>query len=524
MQHPVFAPESGLSMSQEQASLWQQVLQHSVSGLVGFIAERDEAGQISNLRYSFINKVALRDTFSIGRQADEEQVIGRYVTDFFPTIRGSVIWRTYLDVIETGTAQRLEQKYTLNGRDVWIAQSVAPFGQDGLLLSYSETSELHNTAHRLTNQSALLNEILNSSPNAIAVFEAIRDGAGKLVDFRTTLVNRMVERLSGLPAHSFINTQLSQIHPLTPESFERLNNLLITGESVHVEHFVPGASVWLDVTLTRLNDGFVATLQDITAAKQAQQQLETAIQNLHRSNQHLEEFAYVASHDLQEPLRKIVAFGDVLQHQYADQLSLSATDLVGRMQKSANRMRSLVNDLLTYARLSNKPDGFGLVDLNHLIASVADDLEVTIQDKQAEVTLDTLPTVWGDTVLLRQLFQNLLSNGLKFHQPGQAPVVRIEGHVATPDECRTYLSATDASQAGRRYALIDVVDKGVGFDERYLDRIFTIFQRLHPLNQYVGTGMGLAICRKVVDIHGGHITAISQPGHGAIFRLLLPMQ
>ena len=511
-------------MTQEQASLWQQLLQHSVSGLVGFKAERNEEGQICNLRYSFINKVALRDTFSIGQQIEEKELIGRCVTDFFPAIRESGIWRTYINVLETGNAQRLEQKYTLNGRDVWVAQAVAPFGQDGLLLSYSETSELHDTAHRLTHQSALLNEILNSSPNAIAVFEAVRDSAGALIDFRTTVVNRMVEVLSGLPADSFINTRLSQIHLLTPDSFERLTNLLITGESVRFEHFVPGASIWLDVTLTRLNDGFVATLQDITAAKQAQQQLEMAIQNLHRSNQHLEEFAYVASHDLQEPLRKIVAFGDVLQHQYADQLSVSAADLIGRMQKSASRMRTLVHDLLTYARVSNKPDTFGLVDLNHLIASVAEDLEVTILDKKAEIIIETLPTVWGDALLLRQLFQNLLSNGLKFHQPGQSPVINIQGHVATTDEYLTYLSATDASQAGRRYALIDVIDNGIGFDERYLDRIFTIFQRLHNFNQFAGTGMGLAICRKVVDIHGGHITAISQPNHGATFRLLLPMQ
>ena len=512
----------------EQASVWQQVLAHSVNGLVGLTAVRDGAGRIINFRYRFINQIALRDTFW-NNPADSHDITGKLLTEFFPSIQKTGLWQTYVGVVETGQPRRVEQHYNLDERDIWVSQSASSFGPDSLLLSYTETSELHIAARRVTRQSELLNGVLNSSPNGIIVFEAVRNAQKQITDFQTILVNQMVETMTGQKTSYFLEHSLSAIYSINLNRMNRLRELIDTGEPIHFDEFSPSLSRWLDMTLTRLNDGFVATVKDITTEKQIRQQLEDAVQELHRSNQNLEQFAYVASHDLQEPLRKIVSFGDVLNDQFANEMSESATDLIRRMQRSAGRMRSLVQDLLTWARLSGNNETFALIDLNHLMASVADDLEMTVADQRATLTIGPLPAVWGAPALLRQLFQNLLSNALKFHQPGPdgeapTPCVSIRGHVATDDELPAGLLLADSAQSGRRYAVVDVIDNGIGFDERYLDRIFTIFQRLHGQMHFPGTGVGLAICRKVVDLHNGHITAISREGAGTTFRLVLPMQ
>ncbi|AQG80355.1 sensor histidine kinase [Spirosoma montaniterrae] len=525
---PISSPPPNETQS---PTAWQQVLAHAVDGLVGLIAVRennDPAGNIIDFRYDFINEVALRDTFR-RNPANRHDIRSRLLTEFFPSIRESPIWQTYVNVVETKQASRVEQHYNLDERDIWVIQSAAPYGTDGLLLSYAETSDLHHAARRLARQTNLLNGVLNTSPNAIVVFETVRNERNQAVDFRVALANPMFETLTGRDSAYFLNLSINEIYPIGPNRLQRLRDLLETGHLIHFDEFMPAISRWLDITLTRLNDGFVATIQDVTTEKQVRQQLEATVHELHRSNQNLEQFAYVASHDLQEPLRKIVSFGDVLNDQFADSMSESAADLIRRMQRSAGRMRSLVQDLLTYARLSGHADSFGLIDLNSLVVSVIDDLEFTIHDRRAIIEVETLPAVWGDAALLRQLIQNLLSNALKFHPPKRdastvVPRVVVRGCVAAEDALPAELANTDASQAGRRYAMIEVEDNGIGFDEKYLDRIFTIFQQLHGRMDYGGTGMGLAICKKVIDIHKGHISATSKMGSGATFVLYLPMQ
>ncbi|WP_338875608.1 ATP-binding protein [Spirosoma sp. SC4-14] len=528
-QPQVVQPGFGLS-TEESALLWQQVLTHSINGLVGLVAVRDDTSPhraIVNFRYLFMNQTALRDTLQNNNPANNP-ITGQLLTDFFPFIRESKLWQTYIKVVETGEASRVEQSFRIGDREAWVIQSASAFGTDGLLLSYTDTSDLHQTARRLAQQTTLLNGVLNSSPNAIVVFEAIRSPQQAITNFQVTLANRQFETLAGQATVRFTGLMLTDFYPLKPERMVRLCERIDAGQSVEIDEFIPMLNRWFHITLTPLNDGFVATLQDITASKQMHQQLEATVQELHRSNESLEQFAYVASHDLQEPLRKIIAFGDVLSNQFSNELSEPASDLIRRMQGSARRMRSLVQDLLTYSRLSGDTKTFGLVDLNQLIASVAEDLELAILDQKAQLTTGHLPLVWGDASLLRQLFQNLLSNALKF-QKAQTdgtkipPFITVNGYAATEAELPDGFLKTDAFQIGKRFAVISVKDNGIGFDERYLDRIFTIFRRLHGRMHYTGTGTGLAICKKVVDIHGGYITASSQEGHGATFRVYLPL-
>jgi PAS domain S-box-containing protein len=255
--------------------------------------------------------------------------------------------------------------------------------------------------------------------------------------------------------------------------------------------------------------------------QQRTQELDDMNDVLRRSNENLEQFAYIASHDLQEPLRKIQQFGDLLLNQYQDQLG-TGVDYLQRMQLAAWRMSTLIRELLSFSRIStsNHQHWDQQVALGTLITSIEDDLSVAIQESGTLIESDTLPTIQGDELQLRQLFQNLLSNAIKFRRPGIVPRIRITCAIVSAD--RLPASAVPVSREGQFYC-IDVRDNGIGFDEKYLDRIFQVFQRLHTKQQYQGTGIGLAICEKVVTNHGGAIQASSQPGQGATFSIYLPV-
>ncbi|GAB3998091.1 hypothetical protein GCM10028807_44860 [Spirosoma daeguense] len=245
----------------------------------------------------------------------------------------------------------------------------------------------------------------------------------------------------------------------------------------------------------------------------------TAINNdLRRSNENLEKFAYIASHDLQEPLRKIQSFGDILKGQYGPQLGEGVTYLE-RMQMASSRMSLLIRDLLAFSRISTRQETANPVSLNRVIDEVIDNLEVAITQANAQIRLTGLPTILGDESQLRQLFQNLLSNALKFQKPDVVPIIQILSHEIDLNELPATARPVRLSPI---YHCIEIIDNGIGFDQKYIDRIFQVFQRLHGRNEYAGTGIGLAICEKVVSNHGGAITAHSRPGEGATFIIYLP--
>jgi PAS domain S-box-containing protein len=247
--------------------------------------------------------------------------------------------------------------------------------------------------------------------------------------------------------------------------------------------------------------GLTMITTDITDLKRAQLRLE-------QSNRELESFAYVASHDLQEPLRKIQTFAERLKATCAAALGPTGLDYLERMHGAATRMRGLIDDLLSFSRVSSKAQPFARVDLTGIVHEVLGDLESTIEKAGATVSVGPLPTLEADPTQMRQLFQNLLSNALKFRREDVAPSISVRG-------------TTDVQ--GFR-CVLEVEDNGIGFDEKYLERIFNVFQRLHGRGQYEGTGIGLAICRKIVERHGGEISARSSPGNGATFLITFPLQ
>lgn len=265
--------------------------------------------------------------------------------------------------------------------------------------------------------------------------------------------------------------------------------------------------------------GIQGIARDITERKLAEEQLKQFAEKLETSNRELEGFAYIASHDLQEPLRKIQAFGDRLKAKCGHTLNREAFDYLDRMQGAAKRMQTLVIDLLKLSRVTTRARPFIRVDLSQIVKEVVSDLELQIEQTGGTVKTGYLPTIEADPTQMRQLFQNLIGNALKFHRPGDSPIVKVEDDLLCERDKR---AGRDKEPA--EFCRIIIEDNGIGFDEKYIDRIFAPFQRLHGRSEYDGTGIGLTVCQKIAQRHNGTIFAESTPGDGARFVISLPMR
>ena len=254
----------------------------------------------------------------------------------------------------------------------------------------------------------------------------------------------------------------------------------------------------------------------------SQQLLEHQVHRLNVSNKELEQFAYVASHDLQEPLRKIMAFSERIGTKLVGEKNEELINYLERLNKSASRMRTLIQDLLTYSRSTRVLDANELIDFNELFKSVIEDLEVSITTQKAIVTIAKMPSNRGTQTQLRQLFQNLISNSLKFHKENKIPVIKIWAEWKTVDAIIEKKWVDSFNLSYSHYLCIFVQDNGIGFEQQYLEQIFVIFQRLHARVEYEGTGIGLAICKKIAENHGGFITAESIPDDHTVFIVGLP--
>lgn len=248
----------------------------------------------------------------------------------------------------------------------------------------------------------------------------------------------------------------------------------------------------------------VQALKDNAELKETQAAMQKVIEDLNNSNKQLEQFAYVASHDLQEPLRKIAFYSDILKRKYASVMTGDGSVYLDSMLRSAERMRQMVTDILTYSTISNKPI-MTTVDMNEVITDAVQDLEIAISERNAKINIEALPTLTGNAPQLKQLFENLLSNSLKFVSKDRVPEISLTSQI-TDGRVRIFFK-----------------DNGIGFEEQYLDKMFDLFQRLHTRDKFSGTGIGLTICKRIVDLHHGSITAKSNLGEGATFIIDLPM-
>jgi PAS domain S-box-containing protein len=264
---------------------------------------------------------------------------------------------------------------------------------------------------------------------------------------------------------------------------------------------------------------YLGNTQDVTQLKETQRKLEEKINELNASNNDLEQFAYVASHDLQEPLRKIRAFGDRLTTRFAGQIAEEGQDYIGRMQNAAERMQTLIDDLLAFSKVTRQTKEFLPVDLNQLINKVLHDLDYTVESSGAKINVTVNEQVDGIASQLAQVFQNIISNSLKFTKPNIQPLIQISSETVMGSSI-----ALKGISPNQLYCVVNITDNGIGFDESYAGKIFDLFQRLHSRTEYKGTGIGLAICKKIVENHAGFIFARSKEGEGASFFIVLPLK
>lgn len=256
-------------------------------------------------------------------------------------------------------------------------------------------------------------------------------------------------------------------------------------------------------------------IEDVSERRRAERLLQIHVQKLEWSNRELQDFAYIASHDLQEPLRAIQAFGERLKTRAGDDLPEESRDYLERMLRAASRMRTLIHDLLEFSRVTTKARPFAPVDLTLIAQQALADLATRCEETQGRVEMGPLPALEADATQIRQLLQNLIDNGLKYGRDDVPPVVTVSCEI---------LREEDVLRAETRdMCRIEVRDNGIGFEEKYAERIFAPFQRLHSRGRYDGTGIGLAICRKIVERHGGRIQAQSVPGEGSLFTIMLPV-
>jgi light-regulated signal transduction histidine kinase (bacteriophytochrome) len=267
---------------------------------------------------------------------------------------------------------------------------------------------------------------------------------------------------------------------------------------------------------------WIGAFTDIHDQKTLAQKLEKLVsertKELHRSNEDLLQFAHVASHDLKEPVRKIRTFGSRMMHEYGNQLPANAKLYLFKMESAAERMYAMIDGVLSYSTLNAMQQANESVNLSELMQNIITDLEVLIQEKSATITSDHLPTISGSSILIYQLFYNLINNSLKFVAPGVAPVIRISQQTLS----RSAVTARSLD-AGRTYIKITLRDNGIGFHQHDARRIFQTFARLNPKDQFEGTGLGLALCKKIAERHGGLIEADSKFGEGASFSVILPL-
>lgn len=449
--------------------------------------------------------VEVNPAFETITQLSRQQVIGKTIRAIFPDIDADWIARNAA-VAATGEYFRLEGLDQRTNK--YIETLLYRIGENRVAALTVDASERWRSQEALRQSEARLRRLVDA--NIIGIMYTGLDG-------RITVANDAFLDMVGYTRQELEAGQVNWIK-MTPPEYQDLDE-----HAIHEAHERGACTPYEKVYLRK--DGipvpillgfayfaedeapFVCFVLDLTPQKRAEAAVKEYASQLEHSNRELQNFAFVASHDLQEPLRKIQAFGERLNVNLNDRLDDQSRDYLERMLNASVRMRTMINDLLSLSRVTTQGRPFERVDLNRLVGEVLSDLEMRIERSGGQVAVDDLPVIDADPTQMQQLFQNLIGNALKFHKPGVPPRVKVYKQFSSDI----------------RQVIICVEDNGVGFEEQYAERIFQPFQRLHGMGEYEGSGMGLAICRRIVERHSGTITASSTPGEGAVFQISLPV-
>lgn len=501
------------------ASLWQKALDLSASAILVYELVKPDDGSTPRYLIQLANRRAEQMTgFS------QNELVGRFANELFPNSSDHLMWVDIEQVVRTGEPLRREFFYhfSQSGLAAWFDVSVEPTeDRSAVVVSFSDITEWKQTQQSLLSDSILFRALSSTVPEmgvvAVDFFRKISLANGSLPSLFTST------DASDLIGRRFLDT-------ISPDYVADWDHYIGTAFAEEKHYFTEnwgGCRCEVYVGPVRNASGHVVMVlvvyKNVSEEYQQQLALQQANMSLQRSNESLERFAYVASHDLQEPLRKIRAFGDLLKNRYADLIDDMGRDMIGRMQSAAIRMDDLIRSLLSFSRINTLIVTPEIVSLDELFAGIQADLEVIIQEKNAVVTIvSPLPMVPGDETQLRQLFQNLLTNALKFMAAGIEPRVLVSARIVTGDDV-PHKPDTSYSFPGC-FAEISITDNGIGIAQENLEAIFGLFTRLHSRVNYAGTGIGLATTKRVVENHGGSITVESEEGKGTTFRVYLPVE
>lgn len=500
---------------EEQKRLMDNILTRSSNAITVGEMIRDKSGRIVDIKTILVNDAAERHT-GIPKDLYLVQTNG----EVDPGFLHSSFFALCVECMQTGESALTQYYLETTGR--WIEVSISKMDEEHQIYIFTDVTSIKQAQMRVEQAAEQLNAVFNASQSGMFIFAPVKDDDGEVVDFRFVITNTSFAAYVGQTPAVLQGELGSTWFPgyLTNGVFDMYKKTYLTGEALRqdVHYNVDQHDLYLDLMSTKVQDEVLVTFTDYTNIKKAQLQLEKLVEELRQSNIKLEEFAHAASHDLKEPIRKMHVFTDRLKNSLAERLNDDESKLLERVQDATQRMTVLVDDLLMYSQVSMKVHQTEDVDLNEKLQQVIADLEVPIEEKGARIEVEPLPVIKGYRRQLQQLFQNLLSNALKYSKPGVPPVITITATVATEGETPFALSQD------KTYHLIQVKDNGIGFEQVYAERIFQLFQRLHGKTEYPGTGIGLAIARKVVENHQGYIWAESKAGEGATFGVLLPVE
>lgn len=485
-----------------------------------------------NLRIRKFNPVAVKMINLI------ETDIGRPIEHFSTNLQN---YKNFIGDIHhvISSGNQLEKEVVLSNGSPNLMKIMPYMRQDkkveGVIITFIDISNIKE----LNN---IIKAVFNSSISAIMAFKAVRKES-KVVDFKWVTANYASDELLGKARQAYMGKSLKEVFPeiLKKGFFEKCVKVLKTGQPLRIEMQLSDekdSPIWYNVIVTQMMDGIVISLTNINDQKKAEEklrhnyaelmkikenyyqlnvELQKTNQELEVSNTELLQFASVASHDLKEPLRKIHMFSNLVRDNYLDEMSPEACSYIDRVVQASSRMTKLVNDLLSFTRLSGE-SRYEVKNLNVIVEEVVSDLELSIAAKKAKIEVADLPSVEMVPGQVRQVFQNIISNSLKFSRP-DVPV-----HIQITSERISEPTFIDANDVNGNYCRITIKDNGIGFDKQYAEKIFTIFQRLNPDDKYDGTGIGLAITKKIIEKHNGLIKATGREGHGASFVFVLPLR
>ena len=506
----------------ESKAFLQSVLNTTKNIIASYEAMKDEDGRIFDFKIIYCNDEL---THIIGLKP--EDIVGKTCKEIYPNIFNNGIFERLVQCVITGVPDNYEAQYNHNNVPIWFEASLIKLNDTSITLTSKNITEEKNAEiqlESLNKKLAFQNELFthaeessrqgNYSWNLDTAESTYSDNFFKLLGYQPGEFTALKDQFKNHIHPDDLDFVMKEIQKVLES--QRVNEwqfrmITCNGQVFHTK----STGAIMTSSGERL---LVGTIQDITKEKMTALQLEQMNLELERQNAELASFSYIASHDLQEPLRKITTFSSRLQEKHKIHMPDDAQLYLDKIEDSAIRMSKLIRDLLDYSRLINHEKLFAQTDLNAVLKNVLTDFELLIDQKRAEINWGKLLVIEAIPLHMNQLFYNLLSNALKFSRENVPPVITITSRLLSKEEIKNH-----DLKAQLAYCEITVKDNGIGFEQKYDQQIFVIFQRLNQRHQYDGTGIGLALCKKIMDNHYGKISVQSSVNEGSTFHIILPI-